>query len=197
MVQLGFFVDTTRCTGCRTCQIACKDLNNLGVGALFREVTDFEGGAFPAVWAASLSLACNHCAQPQCLPNCPVAAITKDAECGLVLQDRGMCIGCERCVSCCPYHAPSYLADKMIVGKCDGCLHLLPGEESPVCVAACPTRSLHFGELDELRARFSGEGQGDASELVSGFLGIPSPDLTTPSLLLRVRPELLQGDAPT
>ena len=87
MGQLGFYFDMTRCTGCRCCQIACKDKNDLPVGTLFREVSDFEGGVFPQVWAASLSMACNHCMEPQCAQNCPVAAYSKDPETGLVLQD--------------------------------------------------------------------------------------------------------------
>ncbi|MDR1013603.1 MAG: 4Fe-4S binding protein [Coriobacteriales bacterium] len=185
MAQLGFFIDATQCSGCKTCQIACKDKNNLPVGTLFREVLDFEGGVFPYVWAASLSLACNHCTAPQCVPNCPVAAITKDEDVGLVLQDRTMCIGCERCVDMCPYHAPAYMPDKMIVGKCDGCFDLVAKGQAPACVAACSTRALQFGELRELRSRF-----GDPA-LTGDVEGLPSSSLTTPSLLIKARKEML------
>jgi Fe-S-cluster-containing dehydrogenase component len=185
---------------------------------------DFEGGVFPHVWAASFSIACNHCARPQCVPNCPVAAIKKDPQTGLVLQDQNMCIGCERCVTFCPYHAPSYIQEKMSTGKCSGCLNLAPEGSSPACVAACPLRALHFGDLDELRARFGGDDIGESTgdngtgsdgtgeeadestgcdgsvvvegikpnTLVSGFNGIPSPHLTEPSLLIRVKKEMME-----
>jgi anaerobic dimethyl sulfoxide reductase subunit B (iron-sulfur subunit) len=153
---------------------------------LFRKVLDFEGGVFPFVWAASFSIGCNHCSAPQCLPNCPVAAIRKDEETGLVLQDPTMCIGCERCVTLCPYHAPAYIPEKMIVGKCDACISFLARGEDPACVAACSTRALRFGELDSLRERFGGDG------LVSTFTGIPSDELTEPSLLIRAKQEMLE-----
>lgn len=192
MTQLGFFIDATQCAGCRTCQIACKDVKNLNVGTLFRKVLDFEGGVSPYVWAASFSIACNHCANPQCIPNCPVAALTKDEDTGLVLQDSSMCIGCERCVTCCPYEAPAYDAEKMIVGKCDGCIQFVTAGESPACVAACSTRALHFGDLEVLREQFGGEVKSErATNLISSFNGIPSHDLTTPSLLIRAWKEML------
>ena len=192
MTHLGFFMDTTRCTGCRTCQIACKDVKNLSVGTLYRKVLDFEGGVFPAVWASSFSVACNHCASPQCVPNCPVAALEKDKDTGLVLQDSDMCIGCERCVACCPYHAPSYISEKMIVGKCDGCFDLVLEGENPVCVTACSTRALSFGDINTMREDLEREpATARETELVAGFEGIPSADLTLPSLLIRVRREML------
>jgi anaerobic dimethyl sulfoxide reductase subunit B (iron-sulfur subunit) len=74
----------------------------------------------------------------------------------------------------------------MVVGKCDACQHLVMSGESPACVAACSTRALHFGELEELRKRYGPDG------LVSAFVGIPSDKLTQPSLLIVVKAEMLQ-----
>lgn len=184
MGQMGFLVDATQCSGCKTCQIACKDAKDLPVGALFRRILELEGGVFPDVWAASLSLACNHCADPLCLPNCPVAAISKDPESGLVWQNSDICIGCERCVESCPYHAPAYIPDAMIVGKCDGCRDLVSEGKQPVCVAACSTRALQFGDIEALRTAHGSE------ELVNSVAGLPSPD-TVPSLLIKARREML------
>lgn len=178
MGQLGFYFDMTRCTGCRCCQMACKDKNDLPVGVLFREVTDFEGGVFPQVWAASLSMACNHCDDPQCAKNCPVAAYSKDPETGLVLQDTWMCIGCKKCTVACPYGAPAYNAADDIVRKCNGCIDWLQNGLQPACVGACSTRALQFGDIDELRGRY-----GDRP-LSCDAQGLPDSELTHPNVLI-------------
>ncbi len=185
MAQLGFYVDVQRCSGCRCCQTACKDVKDLGVGTFFRRVNDYEGGKFPNVWAASLSLGCNHCEKPQCLLVCPVAAITKNEETGLVTQNQLMCIVCERCVRACPYGAPKYIQEEIAVKKCDGCYNFLNIGEKPACVAACSTRCLQFGDLEELRQKYGAE------SLTSDLPVLPSSQRTTPSLLIRPKPEML------
>ena len=133
---------------------------------------------FPHVWAASLSLACNHCADPQCAKNCPVAAYTKDPATGLVLQDTEMCIGCKKCMLACPYEAPAYNREADTVRKCDGCVDWLARGMQPACAGACSTRALQFGEIDELRARYGEHG------LSREAYGLPDPKLTGPSLLV-------------
>lgn len=184
MGQLGFYFDMTRCTGCRCCQMACKDRNDLPVGVLFREVSDFEGGVFPQVWAASLSLACNHCAEPQCAKMCPVAAYTKDPETGLVLQDTWMCIGCKKCTTACPYGAPAYNPCDDTVRKCDGCIDWLARGLQPACVGACSTRALQFGDIDELRERY-----GDRP-LACDVRGLPDSELTHPNMLIAFKDQM-------
>ena len=73
MTQYGFYFDSTRCTGCRTCEMACKDYNDLPANYAFRRVFDYEGGDWkdngdgtfePTSWAYHVSMACNHCAMP-------------------------------------------------------------------------------------------------------------------------------------
>ena len=184
MGQLGLYFDMTRCTGCRCCQIACKDKNDLPVGTLFREVSDFEGGVFPQVWAASLSMACNHCMEPQCAQNCPVAAYSKDPETGLVLQDTWMCIGCKRCTLSCPYGAPAYNPIDDTVRKCNGCIDWLQNGLQPACVGACSTRALQFGDIDELRSRF---GQ---RALSCDAQGLPDSELTHPNVLIACKDQM-------
>lgn len=186
MAQYGFLFDMTRCSGCQCCQFACKDVNDLPVGAFYREVFNFEGGHFPSVWAASLSMGCNHCSEPACAAACPVAAISKDPRTGLVTQDQSMCIVCERCVHACPYEAPCYNPSVMAVGKCDGCVSLLEIGEEPACVAACSTRSLQFGELDELKLAV-----GDMY-LVRSIVTLPEETRTNPSILIKPKPEMMR-----
>jgi anaerobic dimethyl sulfoxide reductase subunit B (iron-sulfur subunit) len=188
MGQLGFYIDMRRCSGCRCCQVACKDVKDLEVGVFFRKVIDYEGGTFPDVWAASLSLACNHCEDPRCVAVCPGAAISKDEESGLVVQDLKMCIVCERCVRHCPYGEPKYVPNLMLVGKCDGCIAFVSEGELPACVAACSTRCLKFGELDELRQTY---GEVGGISLTSDLPVLPDSSETIPSLLITAKPQML------
>lgn len=113
--QLGFFIDSSRCSGCKACQVACKDKNNLEVGRRFRRVYEVKGGSFiPTgqggvsnnVFAYTLSISCNHCADPVCTKNCPTTAMHKRPGDGIVRVDTDKCVGCGYCAWSCPYGAP-------------------------------------------------------------------------------------------
>ena len=182
--QLGFHVQQDRCIGCFTCQIACKDKNDLEVGQLFRRVREIAGGGYTGVgnnayqadvYAYWISLGCNHCQDPPCVKNCPTGAMQKRPEDGVVFVDQNKCIGCRYCVWSCPYGAPQYNPKIGKVGKCDFCRDLLAQGEPPACVAACPMRVLDFGPLDELKKKYGGSNQ---------IKGLPDPNLTKPSLLI-------------
>lgn len=176
-MSLGFYFDQTRCTGCRVCQIACKDRLGLeAAGPLPRRVTTFETGTYPEVGLYHLSVGCNHCAAPACVANCPTGAMFQD-ENGIVLHDDDVCIGCQTCMSACPYDAPQYAEDLNLIIKCDSCKALRDAGMNPVCVDACMMRALDFGDLDELRAKY-----GD--DMVSELPALGSAD-TNPSLLVR------------
>ena len=127
----GYYFDQKACIGCRTCQIACKDKNDLEVGILFRKVLSFEVGAYPETGIYHYSGSCNHCENPACVEVCPNQAMYIDEEDGTVQHDDSKCIGCEYCVKACPYGHPQYIADLRIVHKCDGCIGLRSAGERP------------------------------------------------------------------
>jgi anaerobic dimethyl sulfoxide reductase subunit B (iron-sulfur subunit) len=183
MAQNGFYIDTATCSACKVCVIACKDVNDNKVGYNYRHVTEYEGGKNPDVWAASLSMACNHCAEPACLAACKEGAITKDAETGLVVINPQACIGCKLCIDSCPYGAPVHFPDENIVNKCHGCRDKLALGEKPACVAACAMRSLDFGEISELEKKYG-------SGLVDKAADLPDAR-TKPSLLIKAKEQLL------
>jgi anaerobic dimethyl sulfoxide reductase subunit B (iron-sulfur subunit) len=158
-MQIGLYFDQTRCTGCGACQVACKDWHDLPAGAEnWMRVLYTEKGKFPDVFVSYLIAPCYQCLDPVCMPACPVDAISKRQEDGIVVVDSQVCLGNEKCdVKClkaCPYDAPQFgpeIGSKM--RKCDFCLDRWLENKLPVCVEACPTRALDAGPLDELEAK--------------------------------------------
>ena len=175
----GFYFDQNLCSGCRTCQVACKDVNDLDVGVLFRKVTSYETGAYPTARLYHLTIACNHCESPACAAGCPTGATFIDEADGTVLHDDSKCIGCQYCVKSCPYGAPQYLEALNLVHKCNGCKDLRDSGELPACVSSCPNRALEFGPIDELRAAHP--------EGVNAIVALPDPGETNPSLVIDAR----------
>ncbi len=150
--QFGFYVDTSRCIKCWACEIACKQWNGIKAGTIARRwLVETDTGTFPDANRLFVSTACNHCEQPACVEQCPVGALTKREEDGLVVVDKAVCIGCQTCASACPFGVPNYEPDTGKMDKCDGCLAAgRTPEGDPHCVAACPTQALHFGTLDDM-----------------------------------------------
>lgn len=180
--RFAFWVDMTRCTGCKTCMIACKDKHDLPRAVNWRRVVEYSGGHWrrdgdvfrQQVFAYYLSVACNHCRDPICVAACPTAAMHTVAG-GIVAIDPDRCMGCRYCEWSCPYGAPQFDARSGRMTKCDGCLDELQNSGSPACVAACPTRALGFGELDALEREHGP---------VTAVAPLPAGDLTRPCLVL-------------
>ena len=154
----SFFLDTQICTGCKTCIIACKDKNDLPPGVRWRRVVEFTGGDWSHhkdgtvsqnVFAYYISVGCNHCREPICVEVCPTTAMHQNDR-GIVTVDPGKCVGCRYCEWACPYSAPQFDTSIEQMTKCDFCEDKIEQGEEPACVAACPTRSLQFGEYDDL-----------------------------------------------
>ena len=158
-MQMGFYFDQTRCTGCFTCIVACKDWNDVDAGpANWRRVIAIEKGKYPDLFVAFLSTACYHCVEPACVSACPVDAISKRELDGVVVVDREACLGkdnCDMCLQACPYDAPQFGAEENAkMQKCHFCLDRLAENKKPICVDACPVRALDAGPIEELRAKY-------------------------------------------
>ncbi|MHB8797746.1 MAG: DMSO/selenate family reductase complex B subunit [Thermoanaerobaculia bacterium] len=183
--------DASACTGCKACQAACKDHNDLPEGILWRRVYEVSGGGFRrdgAAWrndvfAWNLSLSCNHCERPVCAEVCPTGAVGRRED-GVVLLDPEKCMGCRYCEWACPYGAPRFDAARGVMTKCTLCADRLDEGLDPSCVAACPMRALDFGPLEKIRAR-AGE--------ACGF-PLPDPRLTEPALFLTPHPSATRSE---
>lgn len=178
-MAFGFYFDMTRCTGCKACQIACKDVNSLGENVCYRTVKTYSVGHYPSVKTYSYSSSCNHCENPACLNVCSSGAFSRMAD-GAVVHSAQRCIGCRACMDACPYKIPVFLPDKHIVGKCNSCLELRNIGKNPACVDACPSRALQFCDLSALD-------ESAAQPLVSELAVLPSSSQTRPNL--RVLPK--------
>ena len=164
----AFLIDMTKCTGCRGCQVACKQWNQLEA-----EETEFfsgEGYQNPPAMSeytftrikfrdfqkngqnefAFYKEMCMHCADPACASVCPVGAFEKTAE-GPVIYKADRCIGCRFCMIACPFGVPKYEWSKglPLVKKCTGCYSRITEGLQPACATACPT-AISYGPRDEM-----------------------------------------------
>ncbi|MDX9941665.1 MAG: DMSO/selenate family reductase complex B subunit [Bacteroidales bacterium] len=184
--QLGFFFDASACSGCKTCQVACKDKNDLPMGIRWRRVYEVSGGEWvqqgkawvPEIFSWHVSMACNHCQDAICLKSCPNKAITRN-ELGVVLIDARKCMGCRYCEWTCPYGALQFDPEQKVMTKCNFCIDYLEQGQAPACVAACPMRALDFGELEALRERYGS---------VNEVFPLPQKNFTDPALVVKPHP---------
>ncbi|WP_042349441.1 4Fe-4S dicluster domain-containing protein [Bacillus massiliigorillae] len=175
MGKKGFYFDMTACIGCRTCQVACKDKNDLKPGINFRQVRTFETGVYPDAKIFHYSSTCNHCKDPKCVKGCPTGAMHIAAD-GTVQHDADKCIGCQYCVWNCPYGVPQYMEEEGKVSKCNMCKDLTDKGQNPACVDACIMRALEWGDLDELKKKHP--------DAVSDLPILASSKITHPSVLV-------------
>ena len=100
-MQLGFYFNQTRCSGCYACAVACKDWHDVPAGpAKWMRILSTEGGKFPELFVSHLAIPCCHCIEPTCVSACPVNAISKRELDGIVVVDRDTCLGKDNCDMC-------------------------------------------------------------------------------------------------
>jgi Fe-S-cluster-containing dehydrogenase component len=145
-------VDHESCWGCRTCEVACKQENHAPEGIRLIKILE-EGpvqknGKLDFVFHVSL---CRHCDTPDCVEECPEAAISKRDD-GIVVMDDEKCSGCGLCVDACPYTVIEFDAERNIAMKCNLCFHRVDNELFPACADnVCPGHCIYFGDPDEIR----------------------------------------------
>jgi anaerobic dimethyl sulfoxide reductase subunit B (iron-sulfur subunit) len=158
-MQYGMYIDQNRCMGCFACVVACKDWHDVPAGpASWIRVKTVEKGKYPNLFVAFLPTTCYQCRAPACASACPVNAITKRVEDGIVTVDRDACLGkdnCGLCLEACPYEAPQFGTEKNAkMHKCDLCIDRWAEGKKPVCVVSCPMQALDAGPVDELRTKY-------------------------------------------
>ena len=153
MSRLALMIDLERCTGCKSCEAACKQANGLGPHEYRNRVLWLQDAQIPRL--DFLTVTCQQCERPACLRACPVQpkALTRDPETGVVSVDESRCTGCGECVLACPYGAMGYDPIDHHAVKCDLCATRRASGGGPACESVCPTRAISFGERDELLER--------------------------------------------
>ena len=163
-LQMGFYYDQTRCIGCYTCAIACKDWHDIHDSCVnWMQIQNIEKGKFPNLFMAYLAVPCYHCEEPSCLKACPEDAIYKREIDGIVLVDPEKCTGkdvCKKtpCLAACRTKTPQFGSEKDAkIQKCDFCLDRLSEGKQAICVEACPMFALDIDTLDNLKAKHGEE----------------------------------------
>jgi formate dehydrogenase iron-sulfur subunit len=171
----GFFTDTSICIGCKACEVACKEWNQLpeegeldflGLsldntgelnGHTWRHVQFIDNVPDETMSAGNgkafllMSDVCKHCKHASCMEVCPTGAIIRTEFDTVVIQE-DVCNGCRDCIAACPYDVIEIDPERDVARKCTLCYDRLQGGMEPACAKACPTDSIQFGPLDELRA---------------------------------------------
>jgi formate dehydrogenase iron-sulfur subunit len=168
----GFFTDTSVCIGCKACEVACKQWNELpGNAPVFGDGYDNTGSLDSQNWRhvqfidnvpdetmgagqgkawLMMSDVCKHCTHASCMEVCPTGAIIR-TEFDTVFIQAPVCNGCRDCIAACPYDVIGFDESANVAQKCTLCYDRLQGGLEPACAKACPTQSIQFGPLSELR----------------------------------------------
>ncbi len=169
---MGFFTDVTLCIGCKACEVACKQWNELPADgyALTGNSYDNTSRLGSETWRhvafveqmdrttpadsrwMMLSDVCKHCTNAGCMEACPTGAIVRN-EFGDVYVQPDICNGCGYCVPSCPFGVVAIQPATGVAAKCTLCYDRQKDGIEPACAKACPTDSITFGKVDELRAK--------------------------------------------
>jgi formate dehydrogenase iron-sulfur subunit len=168
-LEVAKLIDTTTCIGCKACEVACMEWNNLTFSDTtfqnsyqtmpettfnfwnlikFNEYEPEDSGNMMLLMRKDQ---CMHCEEPGCLIACPAdGAIVQYAN-GIVDFQQDQCIGCGYCITGCPFNIPKMSPKSQKVFKCTLCVDRVSEGLEPACIKACPTGCLHFGTKDEMK----------------------------------------------
>ena len=170
---MGFFTDPTVCIGCKACEVACKEWNQLPAtnggrntlsGNSYDNTRQLDGMHWRHVkfieqapernnvaWQM-VSDVCKHCVQAGCLEVCPTGAIIR-TEFDTVVIQQDVCNGCRDCIAACPFDVIGINPVSNTAAKCTLCYDRMQVGLTPACAQACPTASIQFGPIADLRRR--------------------------------------------
>ena len=160
------YIDTTTCIGCKACEVACQEWNDLRPLATQQVGTyqtlptldaqywnlirfnerDFDGGI---AWLMRKDQ-CMHCDEPGCLAACPAPGAIVQYDNGIVDVNPDQCIGCRYCETGCPFDVPRFSRTTGKMAKCTLCVDRVTVGLEPACIKACPTGCLHFGTKTDM-----------------------------------------------
>ena len=189
-------IDTTTCIGCKACEVACVEWNDMPFQTTYFDNTyqtmpdtdwnywnlikfnedQHEDGSF--AWLMRKHQ-CMHCDDPGCLRACPADGAIVQYSNGIVDFQQENCIGCQFCVSGCPFNIPKFNPNTKKVYKCTLCSDRVGAGLEPACIKSCPTGCLHFGTKDDMK--FLAEKRATQLRDVSGIQGRRACTIPTPS----------------
>ena len=163
------YIDTTTCIGCKACEAACAEWNDLETTAThqtgsYQTMPETSAEFWNLIKFAEIDKPddfswlmrkdqCMHCADPGCLKACPAPGAIVQYENGIVDVNPDACIGCGLCEAGCPFDIPRFSAKTSKMSKCTLCVDRVQVGLEPACVKACPTGCLHFGTKDDMLDR--------------------------------------------
>ena len=165
--QVAKLIDVTTCIGCKGCQVACSEWNDIRaeVGhniGIYDNPTDLDAKAWTVMRFSEVEEngrlewlirkdGCMHCADPGCLKACPSAGAIVQYANGIVDFQSDHCIGCGYCIAGCPFNVPRISQEDNRAYKCTLCVDRVNVGQEPACVKTCPTGAIHFGSKEEMQ----------------------------------------------
>ena len=179
----GMLIDLTRCTGCNSCALACKESNGLPASDTAPQALDSKTFTFVdarqvvtaggEVETRYVKRQCMHCLNAACVSACPAAAMHSSGQ-GPVIYRPNRCLGCRYCQMACPFEVPRFEWDNGInpkISKCWLCYERLQAGQKPACAEACPTGTLRFGLREELLAQAHAQIASNPGRYLNRILG--------------------------
>ena len=167
-LEVAKLIDVSRCIGCKACQSACMEWNDLrspigSFGGFYTNPQDLDDQTWclmrfneieidGAVQWLILKDGCMHCSDPGCLRACPAPGAIIQHSNGIVDFQPENCIGCGYCISGCPFNIPRLRKEDSRVYKCTLCSDRVAVGLEPACIKSCPTQALTFGSRQDLQA---------------------------------------------
>lgn len=212
-VAIAKLIDVTTCIGCKACQAACLEWNDVrdDVGAMqgvYDNPPDLTASSWTVMrfserrngnrleWLIRKD-GCMHCQDPGCLKACPAPGAIVQYANGIVDFHEENCIGCGYCITGCPFNIPRFSSRDSKVYKCTLCSDRVAVGMEPACIKACPTGALQFGTKEQMR-EYARERISDLKERGFAKAGLYDPEGVGGTHVMYVlhyadRPELYSG----